>query len=147
MPVEVQILFSSVGSGLGNVGQGSYATANACLDTLAVVRRSSGTCSCSTQWPLVGGAGMGAAAFKALAVRQVSVVGMAGISLEQFASCLGGTLPRVCGIAESIQLVHRRNAASLLDDLADSAQARFTELHAEAPVSYTHLTLPTICSV
>ena len=31
-PLEVSVLFSSVGSGLGNVGRGNYAIGNACLD-------------------------------------------------------------------------------------------------------------------
>ena len=40
------------------------------------------------QWPLVGGAGMGAAAFAALR-EQLADRGMAGISLEEYAACLG----------------------------------------------------------
>ena len=48
--------------------------------------------ACSLQWPLVGGAGMGAAAFAAMADRQVAIAGLAGISLEEYAACLGAQL-------------------------------------------------------
>merc|ERR1712091_305739 len=80
-PIEGLVLFSSVGAGLGNVGQANYAAANACLDAHALSRRRRGAAARSTQWPLVGGAGMGAAAFAALAERQVAIAGLAGISL------------------------------------------------------------------
>ena len=67
VPLEARVLFSSVGSGLGNVGQANYAAGNACLDAHALSWRASGVVACSLQWPLVGGAGMGADAFAALA--------------------------------------------------------------------------------
>eukprot|EP00966_Prymnesium_polylepis_P224562 5193769-Prymnesium_polylepis.1 len=57
-PLEAHVLFSSVGSGLGNVGQANYAAGNACLDAHALSARSRGTEACAVQWPLVGGAGM-----------------------------------------------------------------------------------------
>ena len=84
--LERLVLFSSVGSALGNVGQGNYAAGNACLDEHARSQRARGTVACSVQWPLVGGAGMGAAAFAAMGERQVMIAGFAGISLEEYAA-------------------------------------------------------------
>ena len=48
-PHETRILFSSVGSGLGNVGQANYAVANACLDAHASSQRARGTSACTLQ--------------------------------------------------------------------------------------------------
>ena len=62
-PYEAAVLFSTVGSGVGNIGQASYAAANASLDALALSRRAHGVEACSMQWPMVDEVGMGAAAF------------------------------------------------------------------------------------
>ena len=62
--------------------------------------------ACSVQRPLVGGAGMGAAAFAALGERQVTIVGFAGISLEAYALCLGSQLAGNTGVALSVKMVH-----------------------------------------
>ena len=53
MPLCARVLYSSVGSGFANVGQGNYAAANACLDALAAMGRSRGVAARSLQWPLV----------------------------------------------------------------------------------------------
>ena len=127
-PLEAWLLFSSVGAGLGNVGQASYAAANACLDAHVLSRRARGAAACSVQWPLVGGAGMGAAAYAALAERQVAVVGLAGISLEVYAACVGAQLAASVGLGLSVQLAHRSDVRELLADLADASQPRFGEL-------------------
>ena len=132
-PLEVQILFSSVGSGLGNVGQANYAISNACLEARALSHQSNGMVACTLQWPIVGGAGMGAETFTALAQRQVAIVGLAGISLEEYAACLGAHL-QACELALSVQIVHRSDIHALQQDLADATQPRFMELvmHAAA---------------
>jgi 3-oxoacyl-(acyl-carrier-protein) synthase/thioesterase domain-containing protein len=54
------IMFSSASSALGNFGQTSYASANACLDSLANLRRAGGMFGGSLQLPFVDGVGMGA---------------------------------------------------------------------------------------
>ena len=123
---EVRILFSSVGSALGNVGQANYAAGNATLDAHALSLRRHGMTTCCLQWPLVGGAGMGAAAFAALGEHRV--VGLAGISLEQYATCLAARSVSCHGLSLSIQMAHRSEVSELLDDLADAAQPRFGEL-------------------
>ena len=51
---EARILFSSVASGLGNVGLANYATGNACLDAFALSLRANGMVARSLQWPVRG---------------------------------------------------------------------------------------------
>ena len=104
------MLFSSVGAGLGNIGQTNYATGNASLDAHALSVRARGSEACSLQWPLVGGAGMGAAAFSALGERKISIVGLAGISLEEYAVCIGSQLAGIRGAGLSVQMAHLANA-------------------------------------
>ena len=147
VPLGVCVLFSSIGSGLGNVGQASYAAANACLDAHASSLRARGSAACSMQWPLVGGAGMGAATFAAVCERQIAFAGLAGVSLEEYAICLGSQLACNVGVALSVQMVHRSDARRLLEDVADASQPRFVELvpHTERgcvePVMLTATTL------
>jgi amino acid adenylation domain-containing protein len=130
-PLECMVFFSSVGSGLSNVGQASYAAANGSLDGLALCRRKIGVVSLAVQWPMVGGAGMGAAGYALLASRKMSMVGMCGISLEEYAACLAAQLS-VCdrGLERSVQLVHRSEVRELLSDLSDASERRFEELAA-----------------
>ena len=131
VPLASRMLFSSVGAGLGNTGQGNYAVANACLDAHARSRRAHGVVACSMQWPLVGGAGMGATVFAAMSERQVTMTGMAGISLEEYAECLSAQLAAFTSAALSVQMMHMADVRGFLKDLADSAQPRFSELAAQ----------------
>jgi hypothetical protein len=128
LPLEACVLFSSVGSGLANVGQANYAAGNACLDAHARWRRTHGLTACSLQWPLVDGAGMGATAFAPVIERQVAVAGMSAISFAEYAACLSARLARDAGLALSVQLLHISDVPGLLMDLADASQARFGEL-------------------
>ena len=134
-PLEACVLFSSVGSALGNIGQANYAAGNACLDTHALSRRGCAVAACSMQWPLVGGAGMGAAAFDAMGERQAAIAGFAGILLDEYAACLSAQLAACVGVGGSVQLVHRSDVREVLRDLADASQARFGELKDAAMMS------------
>ena len=71
---------TSVNGLYGQFGQANYSAANACLDALALSRLSRGAVACSVQWPLVGGAGMGASASS----RRLLISGLADISLDQY---------------------------------------------------------------
>ena len=63
---------------LANVGQAYYASANANLDAHARALRAHGAATCSLQWPLEGGAGMGAEALAEVGERQVAIAVWAG---------------------------------------------------------------------
>ena len=131
-PLDAQLLFSSVGSGLGHVGQASYAASNASLDAHARTQRGQGLVACSVQWPLVGGAGMGASAIAALGARRMS--GAATISMDQYGACLSSLLSARAGLGRTVQLVH---SSEITRDVADSSQLRFTELPEQDAVAVT----------
>ena len=120
--VQALLMYSSTASAMGNAGQANYAAANACLDSLARCRGAGGLASSSLQLPLVGGAGMGAAAFDE---RQMRYRGMAAISLEQYAACLGSVLLRSAGVVGSPLPC---GGERLRESVADASQSRFVEL-------------------
>ena len=148
--LQALILFSSVGSGLGNIGQGSYAAASASLDAAAIAARAArGATACSMQWPVVEGASMGAAGLAAMGAARgergsgssgrpvVAMAGLASIPLEAYAACLRPILTRISseeGVAWCVQLAHPSawDVRDLMRDLADATQARFGELAAQA---------------
>ncbi|QDZ21994.1 polyketide synthase [Chloropicon primus] len=57
-PLQVCIMFSSIASLYGNIGQTSYSAANTYLDTLAALRQNQGLPAVSIQWPAISGIGM-----------------------------------------------------------------------------------------
>ena len=81
---------------------------------------------------------MGAAAFAAIAARQLSINGLAGIALEEYAACLGSSLAPGVGAACSVQLAHHSDVLRLLQGLADASQTRFDELVVLTKYSNTH---------
>jgi hypothetical protein len=54
------ILFSSIASLVGNIGQINYSSANSFLDSLVQYRRSLGLTAISIQWPGISGIGLAA---------------------------------------------------------------------------------------
>ena len=140
LPLEARILFSSVASAFGNVGQASYAAANAGLDSQALSRRVRGLAVCSVQWPAVGGAGMGAHAVATLAERRFAFTGLASISLEEYAACVRGHLVPCCGASCSTRTEHRADVQELLRDLADASRPHEQEVrnHTRRTCARTH---------
>ena len=128
-PLSAAVLYSSVASAFGNPGQANYAAGNACLDALARCRGAGGLAASCLQLPMVGGAGMGAAAFDE---RQMRYRGMAAISLEQYAACLGSVLARVVGVVGSPLPC---GADQLRESVADPTQTRFVELMSPSAVA------------
>ena len=89
--VIIFVLFSSVASAFGNVGQANYAAANSYLDTTSLFRRASALTASCMQLPPVLGVGLGAETF--------SEGHITSISLDQFAECLMATMiAPVCSV-------------------------------------------------
>uniref|UniRef100_A0A7S2E5D4 Polyketide synthase n=1 Tax=Haptolina brevifila TaxID=156173 RepID=A0A7S2E5D4_9EUKA len=132
-PLEVMVLYSSVASGLANIGQATYATSNSWLDMLATSRRARGVLACALQWANVTDTGAFAA----------SIRGMAAISLELYAECLRAELMASPSLSCTVQMMHSSDAHEFMDDLSDPSQPRFSELAAEACVCTCALTCAT----
>jgi hypothetical protein len=96
--LEAMGLFSSVASTFGNIGQGNYASANAYLDSLSLLRRRYGIPCSSLQIPAVSGAGIGAMTFS-----QDQLDAMGSISLDEFATCISNALVPARAMTERTQ--------------------------------------------
>ena len=88
-PLGSMVYYSSAASAFGSAGQANYAAANAYLDSLGGCRSAVGASAVCLQFPIVSGAGMGAATFD----KHVPAA-LRGwvITLDQYARCVHAAL-------------------------------------------------------
>jgi hypothetical protein len=134
---ESALFFSSVASNFSNLGQSSYAAANAILDALAIVRHLHGTLGRSLQIPAVAGAGMGAASFG-----DVQLNDLGAISLDIFGLCLFLALTASSAASERVQAPV---PISLLRCVATAPT--LAELHQLHGAGFTAVDTPSIARV
>jgi acyl transferase domain-containing protein/SAM-dependent methyltransferase/acyl carrier protein len=88
-PLDFFILFSSLGSLLGQTGQGSYAAANAFLDALANRRRAHGQPAMSVNWGSWTGSGLAITPGGKRTIQNLSLHGIEGISPQKATEAMG----------------------------------------------------------
>lgn len=93
--LDVFLMFSSVASLFGNIGQANYSAANAYMDELARWRVGHGLAGLSVQWPAVSGVGMAAAMDERVKVDKSLSVGVATVKqvLKQLVAATGLSEP------------------------------------------------------
>ena len=123
--LDAMVQWSSIGAAFGNAGQGTYTVANSYLDSLTLCRRAQAMTAASMQWPLITGAGMGAAG---VSEKQARARGMAAISIDEFAT---GLLEALTAMKHMLSRAHVPMATDLikmLDDVADNSQPLYLEI-------------------
>ena len=88
----VSAAFSSWISILGSMGQYNYVAANASVNAMALMGRSSGRCDFALLLPPVSGLGMSAALFASTSTQLQSILHIGGVTLDQYASYLATSL-------------------------------------------------------
>ena len=125
--LDAFVLFSSISSVLGNVGQSNYIAANCCMDTLARSRRAHAVAACTLQLPLVTGAGMGAETLAGAGLAEAEASAVGALSLDEYAALVSAVVS-VTGTSVAASVRLPLSAAVLLTCLPDAHDPRFAEL-------------------
>ena len=129
-PIAALVMFSSVAAGLGQVGQGIYAAANAHLDSLTLHLRIGRVAARSLQLPYIRGAGMGAAHIDEVTGtggRGGVFRGLGALALDDYAACLHDVMAAegaITACATQLPQTHEL----LIDSLTDASLPRFIDI-------------------
>jgi acyl carrier protein len=117
------MMFSSISSWIGTVGQGNYAAANALLDALALHRRACGLPALAVHWGAIADAGY--VARNANVARQLDRQGVLGLKTSDAMAALDLLLRKDAGevAVARMDFANLKTAASLV-----AAQRRFSQL-------------------
>lgn len=122
-PLEHFVLFSSMASLIGSVGQGNYAAANAVMDALAEKRRSSGLCGLSINWGPWKESGM-AASLDEVSRRRLEDRGISfmsnDVAMGHLETVLNYEVPAQVAIADVDWNRYAAGSVSILKDLVNN---------------------------